>query len=184
MTQLMWPTFPPQLIPPPEPKPGPGHGDTHALILKGMVSIGSNITAGMRPGCLQRHPPGSGEEYRCLYVNESMLEIKTPLYAVNQMASIWQTHCLLDGEIIPMSAGFESIMQLQCLAQDSAVDNDWHICFQYSGGCAKEQITEVIAPLQRQYLADFSRGGFATRKGNGGFFHACHQVRAGALDSI
>eukprot|EP01051_Picozoa_sp_SAG22_P022243 SAG22_NODE_5256_length_1052_cov_0.945435_1_plen_328_part_10 len=51
-------------------------------------------SAGVHPGCLA----AAGSEKaggKCLYVNETLPYVKTPTFAVQQMASIWDTQCNL-----------------------------------------------------------------------------------------
>jgi hypothetical protein len=126
----------------------------------------ANMSGGLIPGCASA--AGGDAASKCLYVNESLPYITTPTFAVQQMASIWDTQCNLAGQIYQMSQGAFAMLQVACIVGKS----DWHICFQYSDGCSAAQVEGIIAPFQQQYIDEYKQ--FATKPGNGGFFHSCH----------
>ena len=135
-------------------------------MLQGVARV-ANASAGMGSGCMARHP---GAEWRCLYVNETLGDITTPTFAVQQQASIFDTQCNIAAEVISVDAGRDAILMVQCIAGRG----QWHICFQYSERCTAAQLTGVVAPFQQQYVDDYTRGNFHAKPGNGGFFHSCH----------
>ena len=97
-----------------------------------------------------------------MYLNESLSEIKTPAFLVNQLASVFDTQCNLAGSIIDMGQGFAAILQLKCITGEGP----WHECFQYSDKCSggpRGQVLGVIKPFQQQ-LIDESRAGLASEK--------------------
>eukprot|EP01052_Picozoa_sp_SAG31_P004248 SAG31_NODE_174_length_21353_cov_23.387974_18_plen_72_part_00 len=66
----------------------------------------------MAPGC--RAKLGPAEEWRCLYVNETMPYVKTPTFLVQQLASFWDCGCNLDGMILGLDQGRNAMLQLKC----------------------------------------------------------------------
>ena len=86
-----------------------------------------------------------------MYLNESLSEIKTPAFLVNQLASVFDTQCNLAGSIIDMGQGFAAILQLKCITGEGP----WHECFQYSDKCSggpRGQVLGVIKPFQQQLI--------------------------------
>ena len=118
--------------------------DVYSTVLQGVANV-SNASAGMTAACKARHV---GVEWNCLYVNETLADIVTPTFAVQQQASIFDTQCNIAAEVIAMSAGRDAILMVQCIAGRG----QWHICFQYSERCSAAQLTGVVAPFQQQYV--------------------------------
>ena len=50
----------------------------------------SRPSAALAPACLAKN---KAAPWLCLYVNETLPFVATPLYLVNQLASIWDTFC-------------------------------------------------------------------------------------------
>ena len=130
----------------------------------------SNPSASLLPGCKAANV---GQEWLCLYVNESLPFIKTPLYLVNQLASIWDTFCNIDG------VETDDALQISCTPHGDFAIMEWHYCFQYVNHgrprhCIGPQITYVIKPLQEQYVNETVASGLLARPGNGAYFHSCH----------
>ena len=114
-------------------------------------------------GCKKANP---GAAWRCLYVNESLPYIKASLFAVNQMLSVWDSQCQIEGIPVP------SILQVAC----SLKGPGWATarqCNQYPEYCDSAYIGNVTAPKQQQYIDDYARSGAQAKPGNGGFFHSC-----------
>merc|ERR1712083_168098 len=104
-----------------------------------------------------------------MYANETFPFMKTPIYLVNQLASIWDTQCDLAG----LPSG--NILQIQCIPKNRIKQMfQWHICFQYTERCHPDQITQVVQPFQQQYIDDTINSGIMSKPGNGGFMHSCH----------
>jgi hypothetical protein len=91
---------------------------------------------GVHPGCLASVDGVASAAGRCLYVNETLPHVVTPLFAVQQMASIWDTQCNLAGQIYTLGQGAYAMLQVACIVGKS----DWHICFQYSDSCSSAQV--------------------------------------------
>ena len=134
------------------------------MLYAGMANV-SNASAALPAGCRARHP---GREWECMYANESLGELQTPTFLVNQLASISDTQCNLAGTIIGMGQGFDAIMQLKCITGEGA----WHECFQYSDKCSAGQVLGVIKPFQQQLIDETAS--FTGAAGNGAFYHSCH----------
>ena len=145
-------------------KPSIDTGNPYDTILRGIANV-SNAAAGMSVGC--RAKLGPAQQWRCLYVNESMPFITTPTFLVQQLASFWDTACILDGGIIGLDQGRDAMLQLKC--RKSGI---WEICFQYARRCNPEQVSLAIIPYQQQYVREMTP--LLSRSGNGGFLHSCH----------
>lgn len=65
----------------------------------------ANVTGALSPKCLAANP---GAAWKCLYVNESLPFISSSLFAVNQMLSVWDSQCQIEGLVVP------SILQVAC----------------------------------------------------------------------
>ena len=83
----------------------------------------------------------------CLYVNNTLPHITTPTFAVQQMASIFDTQCNLAGQIYTLEQGVSAMLQVQCIVGRGS---EWHECFQYSDKCSAADVHGVIAPFQQQ----------------------------------
>ena len=130
----------------------------------------SNGAASLPPACVAGHPAAP---HLCMYTNETLPFVKTPLFVVNQMASIWDTFCNIDGVEV------QNALQIECTPHGDFQIMQWHYCFQYVNGgrprtCTAPQITYVINPYQEQYVAETVASGLLARPGNGAFFHSCH----------
>merc|ERR1712061_884725 len=55
----------------------------------------SNGAGAIDAGCAKTNP---GNEHLCLYVNNTLPFITTPLFPVQQLNSVWDTQCAWDGE--------------------------------------------------------------------------------------
>ena len=135
----------------------------------------SKPSAALAPGCLAKNKQ---QPWLCMYVNETLPFVKTPLYLVNQLASIWDTFCNIDGAMV------QNALQISCTPHGDFSIMEWHYCFQYvSGGrvkgggqrgCTAQEIIGVVNPMQEQYINDTLKSGLMARPGNGGFYHSCH----------
>eukprot|EP01052_Picozoa_sp_SAG31_P011978 SAG31_NODE_690_length_12796_cov_4.634559_10_plen_1106_part_00 len=117
------------------------------------------------PGCKAANP---GAEWKCLYVNETLPYINASLFAVNQMLSVWDSQCQIEGIPAP-----NSILQVHC----SLKGPGWATarqCNQYPEFCTSDYVGNITAPYQQQYVEDYARSRTHTRVGNGGFFHSCY----------
>ena len=124
------------------------------------------------PTCAPWQMHVSEHRGRCMYLNETLSEIKTPAFLVNQLASIFDTQCNLAGSIIDMGQGFAAILQLKCITGEGP----WHECFQYSDKCSggpRGQVLGVIKPFQQQLIDETAS--FTGSAGNGAFYHSCHR---------
>ena len=78
------------------------------------VYMTANSTAGIHPGCLAA--AGSAESAsKCLYVNETLPFLKTPTFAVQQLASIFDTQCNLAGQVYELAQGVSAMLQVECI---------------------------------------------------------------------
>ena len=82
----------------------------------------SKPDAALEPGCKARNPQAP---WLCLYVNETLPFVTTPIYLVNQMASIWDTFCNIDG------VETDDALQISCTPHGDFAIMEWHYCFQY-----------------------------------------------------
>ena len=67
--------------------------DFYSSLLQGMLNA-SGAHKHLNPSCLTKYPD---TPWLCLYANESLPILKTPIFVVNQLASIWDTQCGIDG---------------------------------------------------------------------------------------
>ena len=114
-------------------------------------------------GCKAAHP---NDPWMCLYVNESLPYINSSLFAVNQMLSVWDSQCQIEGIPTP------GVLQVHC----SLKGPGWATarqCNQYPEYCTSSYIGNITAPYQQQYIDDYARSGTHAKGGNGGFFHSC-----------
>jgi hypothetical protein len=109
----------------------------------------ANGSGGVHSGCLAAAGGGPGAASKCMYVNESYPFIRTPTFAVQQMASIFDTQCNLAGQVYELSQGVSAMLQLDCIVGRGS---PWHECFQYIDKCSQQQVTGIIAPFQQQYI--------------------------------
>ena len=130
----------------------------------------SKPDAALEPGCKARNPQAP---WLCLYVNETLPFVTTPIYLVNQMASIWDTFCNIDG------VETDDALQISCTPHGDFAIMEWHYCFQYVNHgrprtCTAPQIMYVVRPFQEQYINETKAAGLMNRSGNGAFMHSCH----------
>ena len=52
---------------------------------------------------------------KCLYVNETYPFLKTPTFAVQQLASIFDTQCNLAGQVYELAQGVSAMLQVDCI---------------------------------------------------------------------
>merc|ERR1712216_202268 len=125
----------------------------------------SGGAAAVAPQCAKH--VGSGNEWMCLYANETLPYITTPIFAVNQLLSVWDAQCLNEGQ----PSG--NILQLSCSVGGNYF-RGLHACVQYIDLCDASVIQNWWAPAQEQYLTDFKASGVLQKPGNGGFLHQCY----------
>eukprot|EP01052_Picozoa_sp_SAG31_P045288 SAG31_NODE_8210_length_1496_cov_1.258411_1_plen_226_part_10 len=130
----------------------------------------SNPSASLLPGCKAKN---ADSPWLCLYVNETLPFIQTKIYLVNQLASIWDTFCNIDG------VETDDALQISCTPHGDFAIMEWHYCFQYVNHgrprtCTAPQIIYVVKPLQEQYVNETIQTGVLARPGNGVYFHSCH----------
>ena len=65
----------------------------------------AKVEGALSPKCVAANP---GAAWKCLYVNESLPYITSSLFAVNQMLSVWDSQCQIEGLVTP------SILQVAC----------------------------------------------------------------------
>eukprot|EP01062_Namystynia_karyoxenos_P022143 TRINITY_DN18469_c0_g1_i1.p1 TRINITY_DN18469_c0_g1~~TRINITY_DN18469_c0_g1_i1.p1 ORF type:complete len:499 (+),score=185.96 TRINITY_DN18469_c0_g1_i1:78-1499(+) len=126
----------------------------------------SGAAAAVHPECAAR--VGKGKEYLCLYANETLPHIQTPIFAVNQLISVWDAQCMAEGQV-----GGPLVLQVACSERGNYF-RDQYTCVQYPDLCSPTIIKDWWAPTQQQYLDDFTRSGVHKKPGNGGFFHQCY----------
>ena len=150
----------------------------------------ANLTGALdavAPACKTSLPPS--QQWQCLLTNTTLKHISTPLFAVQQLASVWDTKCgALDGLVTGWGAAGANVPTLNQIVCDPP-GNAWVVngpewqCFnspQVSGvgkpadfsKCTAAQLA-TIAGYQQQYIDQYLRSGMATKPGNGGFFHSC-----------
>lgn len=125
----------------------------------------ANVDVAVLDGCKKANLPN--ESFMCLYVNETLPYIQSSLFAVNQMLSVWDSQCQIEG--IPQP----NILQMGC----SLKGPGWatvRTCNQYPQYCDSAYIEKVTAPYQRQYVDDYVKSRVHAKAGNGGFFHSCY----------
>lgn len=133
--------------------------------LEGLGSMAfDNTASAVLPGCAKLH---RGQEWKCMWVNESLPFIQAKLFAVNQMASVWDSQCLLEG--MPCN----NVLQVAC-SYNNHYERGYRTCNQYPEYCDKTFVKNVTAPYQQQYIDDYAHSGTHVKKGNGGFFHSCY----------
>ena len=121
----------------------------------------SNVSkVGADPACLKSNIADTSV---CLEPTVALSYVKTPLFAVQEFPSVWDAQCLFDG--VP-NAG---ILQVGCSDHNAMYD-----CAQYSDLCPKDLIQNFFVPVQKQYVAQTTAAGLATRAGSGGFLHGCY----------
>jgi hypothetical protein len=120
--------------------------------------------SGVLPGCAKVHP---GQEWKCLWVNESLPFVQAPLFAVNQMASVWDSQCILEGQQV------NNVLQIGC-SLNNHFERAYRTCNQYPEYCEPSFVKDVTSGFQQQYIDDYIRSGVHKKRGNGGFFHSCY----------
>ena len=59
-----------------------------------------------------------------LWVNESLPYIQSSVFAVNQMASVWDSQCILEGQAV------DNVLQMGC-SVNNHYERDYRTCNQY-----------------------------------------------------
>lgn len=140
------------------------HGNTWYNDAIKMIYTMSNGAGSINADCAKANP---GKEHLCLYVNNTLPFIATPLFPVQQMNSVWDTQCAYDGE------PWGGILQVTCSLENHEYAMPY-VCGQYTDLCPKETIAAWWVPAQKQYISDYTRSGAHQKPGNGGFFHSCY----------
>ena len=125
-----------------------------------LSGAGANVAAGCAAA---NKDPGM-----CLYANETLPFVKTPVFAVQEMPAVWDYQCMYEG--IPNG----NILQVQCSDEGNHHRGDMqhYRCVQYPDECAAGTIASFTIPLQQAYLANAVE--LQKKPGNGGFFHSCY----------
>merc|ERR1719201_2783616 len=129
----------------------------------------NNISKGdaaLSPGCKAAHK-SAADAFKCLYANETLPYIKTPIFAVQQLVSVWDAQCMYEGQ------GSGNILQIAC-SQRGNYFRAQYTCVQYPDLCSPQIVADWWAPAQQQYLDDYTRSGVHAKAGNGGFCHQCY----------
>merc|ERR1712232_670063 len=108
-----------------------------------------------------------GKEWKCLWVNETPPYIQSSVFAVQQMASVWDSQCLLEGQ--PTN----NVLQVDC-SLNNHFERGYRTCNQYPEYCDSSFVQKVTAPYQQQYVDDYARSGIHKKASNGGFFNSCY----------
>ena len=133
--------------------------------LKSIVNM-SKASAALSAPCKADHQ-STGDEFLCLYANETLPYIQTPIFAVQQLVSVWDAQCMYEGQ------AYGGILQVAC-SQRGNYFRDQYTCVQYPDLCNAQIVSDWWAPAQQQYLDDYTHSGAHARPGNGGFFHQCY----------
>eukprot|EP01051_Picozoa_sp_SAG22_P006303 SAG22_NODE_406_length_10984_cov_28.344970_15_plen_281_part_00 len=124
----------------------------------------ANIKPAVAPGCASAHAADVGQ---CLYANETLPFVETPVFAVQQMPGVWDYQCMYEG--IPNG----NILQIGCSCRTRSCGglSKYH-CVQYPDLCDGGTVESFTIPLQQAYLQNFATVG--VKPGNGGFFFSCY----------
>ena len=125
----------------------------------------SNATAAVSDGCKAKHP--ATEQWRCLFANEAMAFVQSPLFLVQQIPAVWDLQCALDG----LPSG--NILQVGCSTHNESMLTLTK-CVQYPDRCDPAVVAKFMVPLQRQQLREFAESAIATKPTTGQFFHHCY----------
>jgi len=128
-----------------------------------------NFTQGhvaLHPDCLSAN---NAAPWKCLYANETLKYTKSPVFAIQQLSSVWDNQCVFNGQQLG------NILQINC---DTGAHNHYfryaHMCTQYADKCPPEFIANWTTPLQQQSIQDIIDAGVPQRANSGGFFHSCY----------
>ena len=90
----------------------------------------TNAVAAVPPACTSTL--SSAQQWECLLTNHSLKYVKTPLYAVQQLASVWDAKCgVLDGLVTGWGAAGASVATLNQIVCDPP-GNAWVVSFSNS----------------------------------------------------
>uniref|UniRef100_A0A7S2VUL2 Pectin acetylesterase n=1 Tax=Norrisiella sphaerica TaxID=552664 RepID=A0A7S2VUL2_9EUKA len=113
--------------------------------MKGVFEM-QNCTNGVNSQCVANH---EGEEWRCMFANESAAHVTSPMFPVNSALDSWQMGNIWFGDENCVASG-----QFQ--------------------NCTSGQIAD-LNKYQTDFLVDFTSSGIPNRKGNGMFIESCFE---------
>ena len=122
----------------------------------------SNAAAATPVGCQAEH---KADPSSCLWANESLPHVKTPLFAVQQAPGVWDMQCMLDGQPVA------NVLQLGCASHNTSM-LPFTKCVQYPDRCDPKVVREYMVPLQKLYVEEY-RASLRGRPHSGGFYHSC-----------
>lgn len=122
----------------------------------------SGAVGGTPAGCQKQHGRDSAS---CLWANESLRWVQTPLFAVQQIPAVWDLQCMLDGEPV------NNVLQLGCASHNASM-LPYTKCVQYPDRCDPEVVRDYIVPLQQLYVNEYMAS-LQHRPHGGGFYHSC-----------
>ena len=143
---------------------GAQHFEWYSSSLQFLLNFTQGQSA-IHPDCVAAN---QAEPWKCLFANETLAVTKAPVFAIQQLSSVWDNQCVFNGQ----KEG--NILQINC---DTGAHSSYfryaHSCTQYADKCPPQFIKNWTAPLQKQSIQDYVDAGVPQRASSGGFFHSC-----------
>ena len=110
--------------------PFPGaHFEWYSTSLQFLLNF-TKGEAALHPDCVAAN---HGEAWKCLYANETLAHTKAPVFAIQQLSSVWDNQCVFNGQQLG------NILQINC---DTGAHSHYfayaHLCTQYADKCPPE----------------------------------------------
>ena len=122
-----------------------------------------NSSAGVNEACLHAKYPN--EEWKCMFAEELLDHIKTPVMVMNSAYDSWSSFCIFTSEYVDPSSPKNG----NCTAVP-----EWRDCIR-TGDCTDTQIDTYNKKWGDKFRQIIATNPGPKKDGNGAFIYSCHQ---------